>query len=412
MVQENSSPPQFSTIVNLKTIEVFIEKIVFGGDGLGSVDGKACFVEGALPGETVIARLSQDKKNFLKARAVQILKRSPHRIEAPCRYAGRCGGCQYQHVAYPEELRLKETQIREIFERSLHIPASNIEAIIYSDKDFGYRNSVTLHRTVEDEKTPQHLGFIGSDNHSKVAVNNCLIADPRFEPLFLKKVLLKKNVDKLSFKLSEKGEIYSDQQDLFLRVFLSGQSLLVHSKGFFQNNLSVTELLVKRISTWIQQSGCRIFFDLYAGVGTFSFLSGQSAKKVTCIEESPYSIHALRMNKEERKCGTMEVIAGRVEKAFPPVFEKEKDAKSIVLLDPPRQGIEPSLAAYLSSEGVPENLIYLSCDPLTLVRDLKIILSKGCYELETVTPFDMFPKTKHIETAVLLKKKSASVVQK
>ena len=101
-----------------------------------------------------------------------------------------------------------------------------------------------------------------------------------------------------------------------------------------------------------------------------------------------------------------------MQEAFPLVFEKEKDGKSIVLLDPPRQGIEPSLAAYFSSEGVPENLIYLSCDPLTLVRDLKIILSKGCYELEAVAPFDMFPRTKHIETAVLLKKKSASVVQK
>ena len=396
----------------MKNFEIAVEKIAFGGDGLGFVDGKTCFVEGALPGEMVIARLSQDKKNFLKARVVQILKSSPHRIEAPCRYAGRCGGCQYQHVIYPEELRLKEAQIREIFERSLHAPVSVIEPIIYSDKEFGYRNSVTLHRTVENEKTPQHLGFVGSDNHSKVAVNNCLIADSRFGPLFRQKVLLKKSVDKLSFKLSEKGEIYSDQQDLFLRVFLSGQSLLAHSKGFFQNNLSVTELLVKKISEWVQRSGCRIFFDLYAGVGTFSFLSGQSAKKVYCIEENPYSIHVLRMNKEERKYGMMEVIAGRVEKAFPQVFEKEKDGKSIVLLDPPRQGIEPSLAAYFSSEGVPENLIYLSCDPLTLVRDLKVILSKGCYEIETVAPFDMFPRTKHIETVVLIKKKSASVVQK
>ena len=396
----------------MKTIEVSIEKIAFGGDGLGFVDGKTCFIEGALPGETVIARLLQDKKNFLKARTVQILKRSPHRIEAPCGYVGRCGGCQYQHVAYPEELRLKEAQIREIFERSLHVPASTIEPIAHSDKDFGYRNSVTLHRTVADERTPQHLSFIGSDNHSKVAVSNCLIADPRFEPLFRQKVLLRKGVDKLSFKLSEKGEISSDQQDLFLRVFLSGQSLLAHSKGFFQNNLLVTELLVRKISEWVRRSDCHVFFDLYAGIGTFSFLSGQSAKKVYCIEENPYSIHALRMNKEEKKWGRLEMITGRVEKAFPPVFEKEKDGKSTVLLDPPRQGIEPSLAAYFSSEGVPENLVYLSCDPLTLVRDLKIILSKGCYELEAVAPFDMFPRTKHIETAVLLKKKSVSVVQK
>ena len=123
-------------------------------------------------------------------------------------------------------------------------------------------------------------------------------------------------------------------------------------------------------------------------------------------------IHALRMNKEERKISNMQIIAGRVERAFPPAFEEEKDNKSVVFLDPPRQGIEASLAVYFSSEGVPDKLIYLSCDPLTLVRDLKIILAKGCYELESVVPFDMFPRTKHIETMVLLRKKSASVVQK
>ena len=102
---------------------------------------------------------------------------------------------------------------------------------------------------------------------------------------------------------------------------------------------------------------------------------------------------------------------GRVEKAIRLVFEKEKNHKTLVFLDPPRQGIEPVLAAYLSSEVVPDHLVYLSCDPLTLVRDLKVILSKGCYELETVVPFDMFPRTKHIETAALLNKKSASVIK-
>ena len=394
----------------MKQIELTINKIAFGGDGIASLNGKTCFVEGALPGEKVTAGIIQEKKNFLKAKLVKILESSSHRISPPCPYIEHCGGCQYQHVAYSEELRLKLIQLQEILGRTLQIPASRIEPMVVSGKDYGYRNSITLHRTSEESRKPQALGFIGSDNHSKVAVKDCLIADDRFKPLFQRKVLLKKNIEKISFKLSEKGEIFSDQDDLFLRVSVSGQSLLVHSKGFFQNNLGVTELLVEKISQWVGQSNGRIFFDLYAGVGTFSFLSANTVQKIYCIEENPYSVHALRMNKEERKLTTMEIIAGRVEKAFPVVFEKEKNTRSLVFMDPPRQGIEQKLASYLSGEGVPDVLIYLSCDPSTLVRDLKIILSKGCYEIETIVPFDMFPRTKHIETAVLLKKKTATVL--
>ena len=394
----------------MKLIEVTINKIAFGGDGIASLDGKTCFVEGALPGEKIVAKVIQDKKNFLRAKLVKILESSSHRILPLCPYIERCGGCQYQHVAYSEELRLKMIQLQEILSRSLQIPVSRIEPLVTSGKDHGYRNSVTLHRTQKESKKPQALGFVGSDNLSKVAVKDCLIADDRFKPLFQQKFLLKKNIEKISYKLSEKGEIVSDQDDLFLRVGVSGQSLLVHSKGFFQNNLGVTELLVKKISQWVERSGSRIFFDLYAGVGTFSFLSAKTIPKIYCVEENPYSIHALRMNKEERKLKSIEIIAGRVEKAFPPIFEKEKNLRSFVLMDPPRQGIEQKLASYFSGEGIPDTLVYLSCDPSTLARDLKIILSKGCYEIEAIAPFDMFPRTKHIETAVLLKKKTAIVV--
>ena len=313
-------------------------------------------------------------------------------------------------MEYEEELRFKEAQLREIFEHSLQMPRLHLEPIVYAKKPYGYRNSVTLHRSIEDGRKPQLLGFVGGDNVSKIAVKNCLIADPRLEPLFQKKSVLRKNIDKISFKLSEKGQIFSDQDDLFLRISILGESLLVHSKGFFQNNLAVTELLMKRMAQWVKASDCQVFFDLYAGVGNFSFLCAGAGLKIFCVEENPYSVHALQMNKTEKKFSQMEIIAGRAEKAFPPLFEKEKYGKSLVLLDPPRQGIETSLALYLSAEGIPDQLIYLSCDPLTLVRDLKIILSKGCYELETIVPFDMFPRTKHIETAVVLKKKTASVV--
>jgi len=309
-------------------------------------------------------------------------------------------------------LKLKEAQIREIFDRSLQIPASLIEPIVYSDKDIRYRNSITLHRTSEDLKMPHRLGFIGRDNRSTVVIKDCLIADQRFAPLYQKKWLLKKNAKRITFKLSENGEIVSDQDDLFLRIKVGGESLLAHAKGFFQNNLAVTEMLIKKIAGWIEASQAETFFDLYAGAGTFSLLAAKRVPKITCIEENLYSIHALKMNKEERKLNSLKIIPGSVEKAFRPAFEKEKNNRILVFLDPPRQGMEPALASYFAGEVVPDQLIYLSCDPLTLVRDLRILLAEGCYEFVAIAPFDMFPRTKHIEVAARLRKKIASVVQK
>ena len=392
-------------------IEIVIEKTAFGGDGLGIMKGKTCFVEGALPGEKVLAQVLQDKKNFIKAKIVKVLKPSPHRLTPPCPYVSHCGGCQYQHVDYSEELKFKESEIREIFQRSLKVSQALIEPIVYSPKDYGYRNSITLHRTMDSTKEPQRLGFIARDNRSKVVIKNCLIADERFRPLYEKKWSLKKNIQKITFKLSENGEIFSDHDDTFLRIRAAEKSVLTHSKGFFQNNLAVTNLLVKKIAERIKASGCETFFDLYAGAGTFSLLAATSVPKIYCIEENPYSVHALRMNKEEGKLHSLEIICGLVEKVFRPLFEKEKNSKTLVFFDPPRQGLETSAASLFAEETVPDQLIYLSCDPMTQSRDLKIILAKGAYEIASVNPFDMFPRTKHIEVAVHLKKKFASVVK-
>lgn len=394
----------------MKQVEIFIEKLAFGGDGIGTVNGKTCFVEGALPGERVLAKLLQDKKNFNRLKLIKVLKPSPNRIDPACPYVDRCGGCQYQHLSYEEELCQKELQIREIFSRSLGLSPALVKSIVHSKHALRYRNNLTLHRSLEDSKLPQALSFIGRDNHSKVVIKDCLIADERYKPLFNQKVKLKKTTEKISFKISEDGKVYSDEEDIFLRIRLRGESLLVHSKGFFQNNLFVTELLVKNIENIIQDSRCEVFFDLFSGMGTFSFLSAKSVPRIYCIEENPYSVHALRMNKEERKWNHLQVVTGTVENVFPDLLRQEKNKNLLILLDPPRQGLHAKLSEYLSLEGASNRLVYLSCDPMTLARDLKIIMKHGCYEISSITPFDMFPRTKHIETLVSLKKVSQAIL--
>ena len=375
-------------------LELKVVKTAFGGDGIASVSGKTCFVEGALPGETVLAEVFQEKKNYLKARTVQVLVASPERREPPCRYYASCGGCQYQHFSYEEELRQKENQVIEAL--------GKVSPMVRSPKDYGYRNSVTLHPSLQDEKNPQRLAFVGRDNVSKVVVNECLLADERLQGVFPLKWRVPRGTEGLRFKLSEKGDVVPDIDARFYRAALSGQSFLAHSRGFFQNNLAVTELLAARLSEWIQARPPEVFFDLFAGVGTFSFLCAGTAPKVVCVEESKESVEALRMNREEKKRLGLEIVEGRVENVFPALFEKEKKERNLVLLDPPRQGLSPHLAHFLGDRKDIQTLIYVSCDVPTLARDLKILTSQGRFRVEEAVPFDMFPRTKHIETAVLL----------
>lgn len=375
--------------------ELTIEKTAFGGEGIAHLPGgKTCFVEGALPGETVSAEILSEKKNFVKARVKHVLQASPERILPPCPYYDHCGGCQYQHVSYPAELKFKEEQVRELLSRQAGLDPKLVSSICFSKKDYGYRNSVTLHA----QKTM--FGFVSKDNHSIIPVKNCLLADECLEPVFRFKLQKKKKADRVTFKLDEKGRIISDLEETFFRIRLKEEPFLVSSKGFFQNNLAVTELIADQVSRWIEEEAPEAFFDLYAGVGIFSFLSAKRVPNIVCVEENAQSIQALKMNRDEKMRTSMEILQGRVERIFPERFQKDAESKTLILMDPPRQGLEAGFARFLADKSEVSSMIYLSCDPSTLARDLKTILSGGRYRVTEVVPFDMFPRTAHAEVLV------------
>ncbi len=381
------------------TSELVIEKTVFGGDGLSFFNGKACFVEGALPGEKVLVQITDEKKSFFRARILQVLEPSKHRIEPLCPYTAHCGGCQYQHADYEDELRLKSAQLAEILKNIS--PGLKISPMVSAGKPHGYRNSVTLHPIFSKKSKGAVMGYIGKDNVSKIAVKNCLLADPRLAPVFGREFSVKKDVEKATFRLSEGGEIVNDGAEKFYRVRLGEESFLASSRGFFQANLAAASLLAQKAAVWTAEVDPRVFFDLYAGVGVFSILCARKAEKIVCIEESRESLQALRMNREERHKASIEIVEGRVEKTFPAVWERQKDASSLILLDPPRQGVTPELAVFLSKAEA-AGMIYISCDPVTLARDLKLILAGGRWHIREAVPFDLFPRTQHLETAVFL----------
>ncbi len=385
-------------------IELKIEKLVFGGDGLGFFEKKACFVEGALPEEKVVARVLSDRPNFMKAKLIRILENSPHRIHPPCPYIERCGGCQYQHLPYPEELKWKEAQVRESFGQVFKGEEITILPIRCGAKDYGYRTSITIHRTVEKNHKPQRLGFIAHDNYSKVLIDYCMLADERLREVFTSEHKLDRQEEKRAFKLDEKGRVFTSDEERLYRVAIGGRSLWTSSIGFFQNNIEITELIGKQLKAWIGTLKPERFLDLYAGVGTFPLLSAQGVPEIHCFEESPHSMGCLRRNFDGPDTPITGVFTGKVEKTFPRFSLSHPKPGTLVFMDPPRQGIASSLATFLAKEEMAENIVYLACDLQILLRDLRLILATGRYKIREVIPFDMFPRTKHIEILTHLQK--------
>ena len=382
--------------------EIKIEKLVFGGSGLGFVDGKAVFVEGALPDEKVLAKITAEKHNYCKAHVIKVLEASPARIHPPCPYIYACGGCQYQHVTYTQELHWKEEQVRESFTQVLKIDPARIEKIRFGRKEYGYRTSITLHRTQKKNNKPQRLAFVGRDNRSMIMIDNCMLADPALRKVFISEFHLEKNERKRVFKVTEKDEVVSSDAESNYRIKVKGAPFWTNSKGFFQNNLEITELIGKQLAAWVEAINPARFIDLCSGVGTFSILAASKVSEIFCFEENPHSIACLKRNFRELNIPLGKAITGRVEKTFPSFILDNRKERTLVFLDPPRQGIESSLSRALAHEEGIENIIYLACDLQILIRDLRILLSAGRYEISSIIPFDMFPRTKHIEVLVRL----------
>lgn len=363
-------------------------------------------LEGTLPGETVEADVLSEKKNYVEAKVTQVLNASSERVQPPCRYVGWCGGCQYQHMTYEEERRIKNAQVLELLGAFAERP-DVIQPIRSSEKEYGYRNSVTFHQSEPDRKKKTSIGFIGVDNKTIIPVSECLLLDPALSTVWARCGRSVFTEKKLTFKLSESKDIVSDTDERFFRIRVCGTSLLTSSKGFFQNNLAVTELLVEVVKNWVAASRARLFLDLYSGMGLFSLLCAKDVPEIICVEENGPSLEAFKMNVEEQKRSGIKLKAGRVERIYNLIANETALDGSIILLDPPRQGLEKNLAMALGHSRA-ERIIYISCDIPSLARDLALIRAAGQFDVAKIVPFDMFPKTKHIEAAVLLTSKTSS----
>lgn len=393
-----------------------IDSLAFGGKGVGRTDRVVCFVEDALPGEEVRVRVTKTKKRYLEARLLEIITPSSYRQDPPCPYFGECGGCQYQIIDYQEEQRYKTLQVKESLQRIGGIRAEeSTQEIIASPSEYYYRSSLDLKVVVDREKVS--FAFVHRNNRDYVFIERCMIAsrtiNERLEQI--KDDLTKKNLEAGEYLLrikEDKSRILFCLKDgkgnsvipaeSTLRREWDGKAVIYSPAVFFQANWPVTSFIIQEIEKRLSGADATCLFDLYCGAGLFSIALSPGLEKVVGIEKNRESFHFAVKSAAESEIEHILFYQGIAERVFPKIWDRFSYERNVVLLDPPREGCHSSLLDFLASCG--ERIVrifYVSCDPPCLAKDLKI-LTEGGFGLKEIIPFDMFPKTGHIETLAVL----------
>jgi 23S rRNA (uracil1939-C5)-methyltransferase len=378
-----------------------IEKLVPGGDGLARSEGKVIFVPGTLPGETVRARLTESKKDFARAKVEEIVAAAPGRVEPACPVAKVCGGCDWQHIGYEEQLRQKVSLSADALRRlgGIDFPGLAIEA----GEPWGYRNRAQLHRDAQGR-----AGFLARGSNTLVAVEACPVADPALEPLLARKPAgrpsgpgpagmnpagprsLRRYPTWAQGGMAASGETREDAE---ISVDILDRPLRFDLRCFFQSNVA---MLAKLIPFALEGLQGKEAMDLYCGVGVFGAFLSERFTRITAVEENEHALAYARRNiagAEHRfLCGKVEELAARGDLKGP--------APEAVLVDPPRGGLEQGARDFLGVTR-PERLVYVSCNPATLARDLKELTAKG-FSLDALRLFDFYPQTAHVEAVARL----------
>lgn len=351
----------------LPEAEIEIQDMAFGGSGVGRLEGMACFVPFVIPGERVRVQVVRRKKKFAEARLVDVLQPSGHRVNPECGVFGVCGGCKYQHIAYPEQLRIKREQVRQALRRIGGVENVEVNEMVPSPKPYGYRNRIKVH---SDGAT---VGFYDLSGHELVDVERCPIASARVNGLLQK--LRKGRVPEGNYSLSEP----------------------TGTGGFRQTNSHVAALLLDVVDEWVPADG-ELIVDAYCGSGFFLKRLVRKFARGIGLERSQESLRAAQRGVG----GTETYIEGDVAETLPEVLSGAPLDKTLLVLDPPSEGVGKKVVETILAHP-PARIIYVSCDPATLARDVKGL--SACYECARVQPLDMFPQTAAIEVVVELLRK-------
>ncbi|MBI5772122.1 MAG: class I SAM-dependent RNA methyltransferase [Verrucomicrobia bacterium] len=368
-------------------ITVTIADIAFGGDGVARVNELVVFVPFVLLGEVVAVEITEVRKSFARARLVKVVTPSPDRVTPECRYYGECGGCQYQHVAYPAQLRLKRKQVADLLQRIGGFAGALVDEVVPCPAPYGYRNRLMLRSQWNKAQQKLEVGFLRNDNKFVISVDECKIAEP----------VLNEQIKKVRANPPPKGGI-----KVALRIMPDDWQ--VGRDSFFQTNFPLLPGLVAAVRGRLADAGSKFLVDAYCGVGFFSIELADLVERYVGIEYDVQAIKAARLNALSHQRANGEYLEGKTEELLPGVLEKFPHEQTTIILDPPRTGCVPS-AMQLLQEARVRQVLYVSCHPATLARDLQTLCAGGAYELVKVTPVDMFPQTQHVECVADLRLK-------
>jgi 23S rRNA (uracil1939-C5)-methyltransferase len=379
------------------SMEVEIERILPGGVGLAHAEGKTLFVSLAAPGDVVRVKVERQQGNVLFATIEEVIKPSAVRVEPPCPYFGRCGGCDFQQLSYEAQLTAKSEIIRDCLHRIAKLEIDAVK-VVASPSQWRYR----LRATWQIAQEKQLIGYYERGSRRVCDVVDCAVLRPELQqsleavrntPWFE----FPPGLQHLEVISGDSGISVAPEFAEFATIELSRGELSFNAEAFFQANAEIVEDMVEfAVAPYSGESAV----DLYCGVGLFTLPLARRFKKVVGVETSHVASRFARRNVASAGLTNAAIVSDSVT-AWMKVQAKSIGPVDFVLLDPPRVGAE-SVVIKGIIDLTPQRICYVSCDPATLARDLKKLVAGG-YEVESVLGFDMFPQTHHVETVVHLR---------
>lgn len=444
------------------TLDLEITDLNSTGEGLGRWDGRVVFVPDTVPGDRIRTKLVQVKPTFARGSLVQVVKASSDRIRPACIVADKCGGCQWQAVSYETQLAAKQQQVEEALRRIGGFTEIPLNPILGAEEGLAYRNKVTypLARSLEGQVK---AGYYRKGSHKLVNLNQCPVQDARLNPLLAEvkldiqtqgwsiydekehrgrlrhlalrigrrtgqmlltlvsaerglkgigeqaQVWLERYPDLvgvcLNYNSAKTNSIFGEDTRCvagrpYLEEIFAGLRFQIYPTTFFQVYTEQAERLLGVILTELALQGTERVIDAYAGIGTLTLPIAQKAHRCIGLEVQPEAVQQGLVNAGLNDLENVEFRVGSVETLLPKVAEEETQP-DVVILDPPRKGCDRSVLETLITLK-PDRIVYVSCNPATLARDLKILCEEGGYRLNKVQPADFFPQTSHVECAAFL----------
>ena len=380
-----------------------IDAMAFGGNAVGTREnGKRCFVRGGVPGDLLKIRIVSDKKNFSTAEIEEIMEPSPDRIKPACPYFGQCPGCSYLNMRYELELEWKQKQFERFLIHGKLAESSVVKEPLGAPERLGWRNKIRF--TFRDGIR----GYLGDDNRTLIEIADCPLAEMGIRNLAIRTPVPMEGSGKITFRSSAaEGALVVTEENasglLYERVL--DNEMAVPAGSFFQINKKAFDLLAKEFLALIDGLEIDLFAELYCGSGTFSLLAAASGnvKKVLGIELDHLAVKTASENLKGIGTCEKKFVCGDASAMFS-MIRREKAENILFLVDPPRTGLTPDLCRKINSSGL-RRMIYISCGPDTLARDLNLLESGDRpWHVTSTRLVDLFPSTAHFETITMLER--------